>query len=65
METFQWIAYGLDMLGYVIVEVEGVDKTESHHKAVKQLHEKNINFDTLEPFDKSFIGRMGWLQTNQ
>lgn len=62
MEKYQWVAYGLDMFGYVIVETEGVDINDSHNKALKQLQENKVDFDTLEPFDNSFISRMNWLK---
>ena len=62
MKKYQWIAYGLDMFGHVIVEVEGLDKNDSRDKALKQLKENNIAFDTMEQFDKVFVNRVGWLK---
>lgn len=62
LKKYQWIAYGLDMFGYIIIEETSVDKTESFNKALKQLKDNNVDFDTLEQFDKVFVNRLGWLK---
>lgn len=61
MQMFQWVAYGLDMFGYVVIEIEGMSYAESHEKAVEQFKQSGLDFDTIEPFDKNFIKRLNWL----
>lgn len=58
----KWVAYGLDMsFDYVIVETEGSDAKESHDKAIEILKQNEVDFDTVEPFDVSFLKRIGVL----
>lgn len=58
----KWVAYGLDMaLDYVVVETEGCDTKESHEKAIELLKQNQVDFDTVEPFDVSFLKRIGVL----
>ena len=61
MNKFQWVAYGLDMFGYVIIETEGIEAKDSHQSAVELFKQQGVDFDTVEPFDESFVNRMQWL----
>lgn len=62
MNTFQWVVYGLDTFGYVIIETEDYNWNNAHKKAVTLCEEKGLDFDTVEPFDQEFVRRMGWLK---
>jgi hypothetical protein len=57
---YQWVAYGLDMTGYLIIETEGTTMVESHRKAVEQFNELLVDFDVVELFDSSFRKSLGW-----
>lgn len=59
---YQWVAYGLDMFGYIIVETHGETIGESHRKAVTLLKDNGVEFDTVELFAHDFIERAGWLK---
>lgn len=61
MKKFQWVVYGLDMFGYVIIETDATDINEAHEKAIKLCKENGLDFDTVESFDLTFINRMKWL----
>ncbi|MDT0160330.1 hypothetical protein [Bacillus sp. AG4(2022)] len=61
MEKFKWIVYGLDMDYDVIIESEGIDRNDSHAEAVAKCELYGLDFDTIEPFNKSFVNRLNWL----
>lgn len=64
MKKYTWVAYGLDMFGYVVIETEGNDIIEAHEKAVGLYNENKMEFDTVEPFDVSFLERVKLLNCN-
>lgn len=62
MEKFKWIVYGLDMEYDVIIESEGLDRNDSHAEAVAKCQQFGLDFDTIEPFNRSFMERANWIK---